>query len=146
MVLRIISTFIASLTFSLLFSAPKKELVFCGMTGAFGWFMYEVISLNTDSSILPTFAATLVASFVSRFLAFRRRNPITLYLIAGIIPLVPGAAIYYTMYNILTSNVDLAVQYGTNTVKTSGVISLGIAIILAFPPQLFRKIAFADKV
>lgn len=144
MILRIVLTFVASLTFSLLFGVPKKELIICGLCGAIGWLFYELLIPGASSNVIPVFAASITATAASRFFSFRRKNPITLYLIAGIIPLVPGVAIYYTMYNILTGNSDLASAYGINTIRTAGVISLGIVIVLALPYQIF-KMDFRNK-
>lgn len=144
MILRIVLTFVASLTFSILFGVPKKELIICGLCGAVGWLVYELLRPGTPSDLIPVFAASVAATAASRFFSFRRKNPITLYLIAGIIPLVPGFGIYYTMYNILMGNPDLAGAYGINTVRTAGVISLGIVIVLALPYQIF-KMDFRNK-
>ncbi|WP_250229591.1 threonine/serine exporter family protein [Anaeropeptidivorans aminofermentans] len=144
MVLRILLTFVASLTFSLLFGVPKKELICCGLCGAIGWLIYELLSPGASSNVMPIFSASIAATTASRFFSFKRKNPITLYLIAGIIPLVPGVAIYYTMYNILTGNSVLAASYGIDTVRTAGVISLGIVIVLALPYQIF-KMDFRNK-
>ena len=37
MMIQFIVGFFATLSFAILFSAPKRQLVFCGLTGAAGW-------------------------------------------------------------------------------------------------------------
>lgn len=138
MVLRIIATFMASLTFAVLFSAPRKELIYCGFSGAAGWLFFEILSTYYLNGLFPTFIAAMAATAVSRLFSFKRKQPITIYLIAGIIPFVPGAGIYYTMYHILMNDTASAVNYGVETVKTAGIISLGIVIIMSLPYQLFK--------
>ena len=39
-VIQFVLAMIATIAFALLFCAPKKELVFCGLSGALGWIVY----------------------------------------------------------------------------------------------------------
>ena len=95
MIIQFIVSLFATLSFAELFGAPKKELFFCGLTGAIGWVVY-VIGLNSNmGTVLANLTATFALTVFSRILSAIRRNPVTVYLIAGIFPLVPGAGIYY---------------------------------------------------
>lgn len=47
MIIQFIVSLFATLSFAELFGAPKKELFFCGLTGAIGWVVY-VIGLNSN--------------------------------------------------------------------------------------------------
>ena len=40
MFIQFIVSMIATLSFAVLFCAPKSELLFCGLTGAIGWIVY----------------------------------------------------------------------------------------------------------
>lgn len=66
----------------------KKQLFFCGLTGALGWIVYLIcLQYHTDNAIanlIATFALTLVA----RILSAVRRTPVTVFLLTGIFPLV----------------------------------------------------------
>lgn len=89
---------LATLSFAVLFSAPRKELLFCGLTGAIGWMVYIIsLDLHTNAAI-ANLIATFTLTLVARTLSAIRRNPVTIYLLTGIFPLVPGAGIYYTSY------------------------------------------------
>jgi len=136
MILQIIFSFLGTLAFSIIFNVEKKELFLCGAAGAIGWFFYLIVSKN-NTIVFASFISTLVITFISRILANIRKTPITVFLISGIIPLVPGAGIYYTMLNILTSNNSLASYKGIETMKISGVIAVGIIIVLSLPKWLF---------
>ena len=50
MIIQFIVSLFATLSFAELFGAPKKELFFCGLTGAIGWVVY-VIGLNSNMEI-----------------------------------------------------------------------------------------------
>ena len=85
---------LATLSFAVLFSAPRKELLFCGLTGAIGWVVYIIsLDLHTNAAI-ANLIATLTLTLVARTLSAIRRNPVTIYLLTGIFPLlfVPAAA------------------------------------------------------
>ena len=74
MIIQIILSLIATLSFALLFGAPKSELLFCGIAGALGWVVY-LIFLNFDSGVtVPNLVATLALTVFSRTIASIRRK------------------------------------------------------------------------
>lgn len=138
LVSQIISAFFATLSFSILFNVSKSELFFCGMTGAIGWLFYNIVLYFDFSTITASFISTLVITAISRFLANIRKLPLTVFLISSIIPLVPGAGIYYTMLNLIDGNNASAALKGIETFKIAGVIAIGIIIILSLPKNFFK--------
>ena len=137
MVYKIFVAFLGTLAFAFLFNSPKKELLFCGFTGAFGWFLYEIFYKLTFDVAAATFAHTIAVTALSRLLSFNRKNPITVYLISGILPIVPGSGIYYTAYNVIMNESALAYSYGIETLGTAGIISLGAMAVLSLPVKMF---------
>ena len=69
MIIQFLVSLAATLSFAVLFSAEKKQLFFCGLTGALGWIVYLICLQNhTDNAIanlIATFALTLVARILS---------------------------------------------------------------------------------
>lgn len=127
----------ASLCFSLLFNVSLREVFFCGITGGIGWIIYKLCLGFGTGTAVSVFIASLVITSVSRIFANLRKNPVTVFLISGIIPLVPGAGIYYTLFNIVTSNNYEAALKGIETMKIAGAISIAIIIILSLPRYFF---------
>lgn len=76
-----------------------------------------------------------------RFFAVWERCPVTLFLIPGIFPLVPGAGVYWTSYYIVTGQLDQALVTGFQALKMAVAIVLGIVFIFELPQGFFRKIA-----
>ena len=60
-----------------------------------------------------------------------------MFLISGIFPLVPGAGIYYTGYNVFMSDNAQALDKGMETIKIAVAIALGIGIVLSLPAFFF---------
>ncbi len=136
---QLIFSFIATLSFSMLFNTPKSELVFCGICGTFAWLAYELSVWNGLSTVSGAFVASLLVTYMCRTLSFVRKIPLTIFLLSGIIPLVPGAGIYSTMYNIVLNDVTRATVKGVETLKISGVIAIGIIIVLSMPRGAFLR-------
>ena len=128
MFIQFIVSMIATLSFAVLFCAPKSELLFCGLTGAIGWIVYLIC--------LTVF---------SRVVAALRKNPVTIYLIAGIFPLVPGAGIYYTSYYFIMNNMSEFSRYGMETIKVAGAIVLGIIFGFSLPQAWFNALQHRTK-
>ena len=51
---------IATVTFAILFAAPKKELVFCGVSGGLAWLVYFILYRQSGNVVLGSLVATFV--------------------------------------------------------------------------------------
>lgn len=96
---QLLAACVGTAAFSALFGVPKKYWLDCGICGAVGWGVYLAVMAAYQTPIIGTFAASAVLTMLSRCLAVQRKAPTLLFLVCGIFPLVPGAAIYYTAYN-----------------------------------------------
>ena len=103
-IIQFVIAMLATISFAILFTAPKKEIIFCGLTGAFGWIVYYLFTHNGMHLVLASGIATFCLTILARRFAVIRKTPVTVYLLAGIFPLVPGAGIYYTAYYLFIGN------------------------------------------
>lgn len=129
--------FLATITFSIIFHTPRREWLFCGITGGLGWLVYLICMGAQMGVVASSFFATLALAWISRVFAFCRKTPVTVFLISGIFPLVPGAGIYYTGYHIFMSDNTQALDKGMETIKIAVAIALGIGIVLSLPAFFF---------
>ena len=141
-IIQFVIAMIATLAFAIVFSAPKSELLYCGISGGIGWIFYFIIMEALGAPTLGNVVGSFLLTVFSRTFATKRKNPVTVYLIAGIFPLVPGAGIYYTSYYLITNDMSMFSSYGLSTIKTAGAIVMGIIFGMAFPQSWFNK-AFA---
>jgi len=130
-------SFIGTMGFSIIFNVPRKELVCCGIGGAIGWIIYQIITGATSDGLLATFFAAMAVCSVARIWSLRRKMPVMLYMIPGIIPLVPGAGIYYTMFNAVTGETIQAMLRGIQTLSIAGIIAIALLLTLSLPRKLF---------
>jgi uncharacterized membrane protein YjjB (DUF3815 family) len=130
---------IATTAIGVLFSAPKKELLLCGLSGAISWIVYYVIHQYSDNVVLPSLIAAFVLTVYSRCVAVNRLCPATTYLLPGIFPLVPGAGIYYTAYFMITNQPLQSSEKGLETLEVALAIVFGIIFGSAIPQSVFSK-------
>ena len=84
-----LTAFVGTIAFALLFQVPKEYYVNCGLAGGCGWVLLQVTA-GWLRALRFTFFATVLVVFLSRLSAVRRHCPVTIFLVAGIFPLVPG--------------------------------------------------------
>ncbi len=131
------ASFIATVSFCVLFKVPLKQYVVCGLNGALGWLIYFALC-EPLGMFVATFFGTVAIAIASRLLAIVRKTPVTLLLIPGMIPLVPGTAIYHTAYNFFVGAEEMFAKYAAETVKLAFAIVLGIVIVFAMPIKKYR--------
>lgn len=132
-----IVAFFATAAFAVLFSVQKEQWHFAGLTGGIGWLFYLGFS-ERMGPVIATFISVLVITFLSRIFAVIRKAPVTIFLVSGIFPLVPGVGIYYTSYYFIMENFTQAVSKGVETLKIALAIALGIMFMLSIPQKFFH--------
>ena len=139
MIQEILAAMVGTIAFSLLFGVPRKSYAYCGLIGGAGWGVYSAAGLLWAPA-QSALAATIVVILLSRLAAVKERCPVTIFLISGIFPLVPGAGVYWTVYYMVTDQLYLAVQTGYTAVKVAVAIVLGIVFVFELPQGLFRAL------
>ncbi len=138
MIGQIAAAAVGTVAFALLFGVPKKYYLYCAVCGGAGWWLYMLLGGYGATTAESTFFATVLVIVLSRFFAVWERCPVTVFLISGIIPLVPGAGIYWTAYYLVTNRLSLALSHGFEAVKAAVAIVLGIVVVFELPHRLFR--------
>lgn len=139
MIQEILAAMVGTIAFSLLFGVPRKYYAYCGLIGGAGWGVYSAAGLLWAPA-QSALAATIVVILLSRLAAVKERCPVTIFLISGIFPLVPGAGVYWTVYYMVMDQLYLAVQTGYTAVKVAVAIVLGIVFVFELPQGLFRAL------
>ncbi|HEX3016284.1 MAG TPA: threonine/serine exporter family protein [Caproicibacter sp.] len=139
-IIQFVIAMLGTLSFAVLFSAPQKEYVWCSVTGGLGWVVYLLIIQMHGSIALATLCAAFILTILSRALSFARKKPLTIFLIPGIFPLVPGADIYYTAYYFISNQKNLFFNKAVETTLIAGAIALGIFFGSLLPQIWFRKV------
>lgn len=128
-------SFLATVAFGVLFQAPKKTLIVGGMIGAVGWVVFVYLGKVAGySSFHANFFATVIIALNSELCARIFKQPATVYVIPGIIPLVPGLGMYRGMNMIIEKSYEM----GVNTLIIAGMDASAIALGMMFMASFFR--------
>lgn len=137
--LKFVYAYIATIGFAVLFQVPRKTLLRAGFAGAFGWSVFNIINQEFNSMVVATFLAAMVLAMIGERFARTEKQPFTVFIIPGIVPLVPGVALYNTMIAILEENYNLAIETGSEAILIALAISGGLTIVLSVNAYLRKK-------
>lgn len=143
MILEILAAMAGTVAFSVLFGVPRQYYPYCAVIGGAGWAVYSAISHG--GTVKAALLATMAVVLLSRIVAVWKHCPVTVFLISGIFPLVPGASVYWTAYYLVTNQLSLAVGSGYTAVKTAFAIVLGIVLIFEIPQKTFLLLFKTNK-
>lgn len=137
--------FFACTGYALICNAPRKEVLFCGMNGLIGWLVYLLVYHNYQHPVMATVVATMVVTAVARYLSYYREAPSILYHIPGVLPLVPGSAVYHTITSGLSGQIMATYSFALTGLKLAGAIGVGSLLVLVLPYQFFSLIPKKSK-
>ena len=73
----------------------------CAVCGAISWAVYLIADYFGASGVWATFYATLAVDLFAHVNARVLKTPVIIFLVAGLLPLVPGISIYKSVYFIM---------------------------------------------
>ena len=138
-VMKCLWVFLGTISFGIIFNIRGKNLVFASLGGLLSWIVCETVKGYQIQEVQSYFLAAVVIAFYSEFMAIYRKAPVTVFIVSGMIPLVPGGSIFYTMHALIMGNYSEFTQKGITTFAIAGVIALGI-LIASFCVQIIRYV------
>ncbi|AZB41602.1 threonine/serine exporter [Bacillus sp. FJAT-42376] len=123
---QLITSFIASAAFGMIFNAPRKSLIKCGFVGMLGWVIYYAMVENHMDTIFSTVVASFVIAVTGQVFAKIYRTPVIIFSVAGVIPLVPGGMAYDAMLNFVQNDYNTALSLAAKAFMVSGSIAIGL--------------------
>lgn len=130
MLLSVLYAAVASTAFSVIFNVQGRSLVFAGLCSGLGYFVY--LATANLGNFLQLLLASITISLVAEFLARRNKAPSTLFLIAGLIPLVPGGEIFQFFVGLLEGASGAALRHFLVALLQAGALACGIVLVSAF--------------
>ena len=135
-----IAVFVGCCGFCILFNVHGRGCVLCIIGGVATWMLYLLWgALGCDIYAANLFAA-LFAALYAEVMARVRKCPSMPYLVITILPLLPGAGVYYTMSLGLEGDMMEAVAKGLETIGVAGALAVGILLVSSVFRILNRRI------
>ena len=129
MIFQIVSAVLSVFFFTMLLEIPKRYAFYCSLVGGVNWWVYLIAMDVHNSSMLAAFFASLAVAFLSQVFARLQKTPVNVFLVAGILPTVPGAAIYRSVYYFIHNNSNMCTYHLLQTLQIAGAIAMAIFII-----------------
>ncbi len=137
-VIQTAGAFFAVASFSLILEVPKKLVVWSGLAGGLCWLVYLLVREASASVVLAAFLSGISVACFGQTAAKKLKAPATVFLIPGILPLVPGASIYHSVYFMIHNNREQSAYYLTETLQIAGAIAMAVFLVDSLF-QLARK-------
>ena len=142
--------FAATVGFSLLFNVPRRHLPVTGFVGACGWIVYQLLIGGGETPVWSCFFGACAIALLSDICSRVLKEATTIFIIPGILPLVPGAGMYNAMLLFLKGSLPEAAEAGTQALLMAGSIAVALLIVtsiirvLVLIKQSFMRFFYDD--
>lgn len=139
-----ISAIVACIGFALVFNVHGKGFILCVLGGGVVWAAYCVAYYCLHcSEPISYFLAALVSGLYSELMARLRKHPATAFLVISLMPMFPGAGVYYATSFFVQQDMSSFASKGYSTIAIAGAIAIGVlsvsTIFRLWSNQLQRK-------
>ena len=126
---QLISCGVASMGFALLFQAAVKQSFFAGIGGMVNCGCYLLVqNLNGNNFAAVMAGAAFVAAY-AYIMSRVHRAPATIFLTTSIMPVIPGATLFYMMHGFVQADYGLALQQTITLAQTCLAIAFGFLLV-----------------
>lgn len=128
-ILQLLTSFIGTLGFGILFHIRGRKLWLAALGGFLGWSVFLLLGLWIESEPLRYLLVSILTTLYAEVMARWVKTPTTTFIIVSLIPLIPGSGLYYTMANALSGNSDGFLEKGIYTLELALSLALGIILV-----------------
>ncbi len=144
-IIQIITSLLGTLGYAILFNIKGKRLVAASVGGFLSWMIFLLLGNFIGSEPIRYFLVSVLISFYAEIIARILKTPTTTVLMTALIPLVPGASLYYTMAYALGSDLEKFVAKAISTLQLAGALALGIVITTMVMRAIYATRTIRDK-
>jgi uncharacterized membrane protein YjjB (DUF3815 family) len=130
---------VACLGFVLIFNIHGYGNLLCALGGCLTWAVFCIVQALGGGELLCYFVSTVAAAVFAEVMARIRKYPAISYLITSLLPLIPGAGVYYAAQQAVRGNSAGFVSYGTHTLAIAGCMAVGILLVVTLTKMLTTR-------
>ncbi|MBQ8003401.1 MAG: threonine/serine exporter family protein, partial [Clostridia bacterium] len=128
-IILVLAAAIGTVGFALMLRLRLNRLPIIAVSTALCYSLYLLVFHFSVNDFFANFTAAVFAAAVSEFLARYIKAPVTVFLIPTILPLVPGANLYYTIDAFFCGELRNALNFFSLMGRAIGAILLGIITV-----------------
>ena len=123
-------SFFATVAFGKPFNCPQSCLYKAGFVGMVGFGVYIILLSGFGlSSMLSNFAGTVALSICSEIFARWYKQPVPIFSIPGVSPLVPGLPLYRAMNYTMLDSYSMGMHTFVSAALDAMAIAMGILLV-----------------
>ena len=129
LITQLLAALMGATGYSILSHIRGLKLAVAGLGGLLTWGVYLLIREPMESLMVANLAAAAFAATYAEVMARILRTPATIFVMPAVIPLVPGGALYYTMYAAIAGDAESASSHGYEALNVAVGVAIGIAVV-----------------
>ncbi len=137
----LLSSTVATMGIAIMFGVEKRVLFWALLSALLCCLGYEVTLMLGGGLLVASMVGSALAAAYSDVMAHWLKTPATVLISPGIVPLVPGGKLYYTMLGAVSSDMALFSQNGKEALLCAAGLTIGIVAVTAVSRPLNRKLA-----
>ena len=119
---------VGCLGFSLWFRVKRRHILWCTLGAFLTWSAYSLCFFCVSDHFWATLAGSVVCALFSQTMARANRAPATIFQTISVFPMIPGAALYYSMYGVVVGDFSFAREKGIALLLSCSGIVLGFLL------------------
>lgn len=139
-IVQILSGFVGSLGFAILFNIRGKKLFVTALGGLLSWLLFVALSKCITKEAVIYFIVAWLVSIFAEIMARVLKTPTSTFITTALIPLIPGSSLYYTMSYAFEQNADMFLQKSVYTLQLASALALGIITSTALTRIIFQLV------
>lgn len=122
-----IYSFFVSGSVAVLNNVQKKYVFLCGLSGVLTYLSYSFFSLSNNAAI-SSLLSCLILSFYSQFLCTKSGMPSIIFIVPGIMPIVPGSLMFKSFNFLIDSKYNESLEMGLQAILVGFAIAIGLLL------------------
>ena len=129
MVVNLIAALVETAGYCMLMNVPRRLLAAASVGGMIGWGAYLFLKGSISNVFYLLVLVGMITAAYSEAAAKIARAPATIFLIPGLIPLVPGGFVYYAMLALTRDDFAGMRHYALLTAQWAVGLAAGISFV-----------------
>lgn len=129
MAVQLISCGLASMGFALFFKAAPRQSACAGIGGLINCACHTLVYQATANNFTATLTGAVFVAGYAYVMSRIHRAPSTIFLTTSVMPIIPGATLFYMMHGFVQADYTFALQQTLKLFQTCLAIAFGFIII-----------------
>lgn len=132
LVIDLILTYIATITFGILINVPRRGLNIGGLISTLSFLIYKLLLMIGTGMAIANLVGGLLIGILSMQAARYKKMPVINFNIPAMVPFVPGGQAYQMVKNFALGSNSVAMSYMLQVVIIAGAIAVGFLLAELF--------------